>query len=99
MNMSFLHPTIFVFLYSVLVLVIINAFSKIFVNQAAAKAIKDGIKELQKKANEERKAGNNDKSNEIMKEMMGENSKLMRMNMKPLLFSMGVVLVFLAVLS
>lgn len=95
----FLHPTIFVFLYSILVLIVINLFSKFFVNQSTAKAIKDNIKELQKKSTEERKAGNNEKSNQLMKDMMSENSKLMKMNMKPLLFSMGFVLVFLAILS
>ena len=90
-----LSPSLAVLIFSGIILFIINIFYKILINQKAAKAIKDRQKELSKKMQEERKAGNTDKMNSLMKESLGENSKLMRMTMKPMIVSFVVVIIFL----
>lgn len=90
-----LSPALAVLIFSAIILFIINIFYKLLINQRAAKAIKDRQKELSKKMQEERKAGNTDKMNALMKESLGENSKLMRMTMKPMIVSFVVVIIFL----
>ncbi len=90
-----LQSALAVLIFSAVILVIINVFYKILINQRAAKAIKDRQKELSKKMQDERKAGHTDKMNALMKESLQENSKLMRMTLKPMIVSFIVVIIFL----
>jgi uncharacterized membrane protein (DUF106 family) len=76
-------------------LIIINFFYRILIKQDEAKRIKDNIKELNEKSKQERKAGNMEKSTQYMKEAMSENSKVMRMTMKPMIVSFIIVIIFL----
>jgi len=90
-----LEPALAIAIFSMLMLIFINIFYKVLINQREAKAIKDRQKELSKKMQEERKAGNIDKMNALMKESLSENSKLMRMTLKPMIVSFIVVIIFL----
>jgi uncharacterized membrane protein (DUF106 family) len=90
-----LQPALAILIFSAFVLFIINIFYKVLIKQHLAKAIKDRQKELSKRMQEERKAGNMDKMNALMKESLSENSKLMRMTMKPMIVSFVVVIIFL----
>ncbi|MBI4170080.1 MAG: DUF106 domain-containing protein [Candidatus Aenigmarchaeota archaeon] len=90
-----LSPALAVLIFSGIILVIINVFYKVLINQNAAKAIKDRQKEISKKLQAERKAGNTDKMNALMKESLQENSKLMRMTLKPMIVSFIIVIIFL----
>ncbi len=90
-----LSPSLAVLVFSAIILFIINIFYKVLINQRIAKSIKDRQKEISRKMQEERKAGNTDKMNAMMKESLQENSKLMRMTMKPMIVSFIVVIIFL----
>jgi uncharacterized membrane protein (DUF106 family) len=90
-----LNPALSVLVFSVIILILINIFYKVLVNQAVAKDIKDRQKEFSRRMKEERKAGNTDKMNTLMKESLAENSKLMRMTMKPMIVSFIIVIIFL----
>ncbi len=90
-----LPPALAVLVFSTIILIFINIFYKILVNQAVAKDIKDRQKELSKKMSDERKAGHTENMNTLMKESLSENSKLMRMTMKPMIVSFVIVIIFL----
>lgn len=92
-------PAVSVFIFAIIMLIIINFFYRVLVKQDEAKRAKDNIKELSKKMKLEQKAGNLDKSKQYMKESMSENSKVMRMTMKPMLVSFVIVILFLPFLS
>ena len=92
-------PVISVILIAFLALLIINVCNKLLVNQTKAKEIKQNIKEINKRMKLEQKKGNTGKVSEIMSETMKENSKLMRMQMKPLIVSMLIIILFLSSLS
>lgn len=87
-----LEPMIVIIIFAGVILFIINLFQKFLVNQEEAKKIKEDIKEISKKMKEEQKQGNTEKANELMKEMMSKNSRVMAMTMKPMLFSFIVVI-------
>jgi len=92
-------PVVAVTIFSVIVLILINIFYRILINQQAAKDLKARTKELNKKMREEQKAGNKEATNKLMSEMMSENSRLMRMTMKPMIISLVIVVVLLPWLS
>ncbi|MEM7819654.1 MAG: EMC3/TMCO1 family protein [Candidatus Aenigmatarchaeota archaeon] len=89
------NPILSITIFATIIIIIINIFYKILINQNEAKQIKDNIKEMNKKMKEEQKAGNKEKVNQLMKEIMTENSKIMRMTMKPMLISFIIVIIFL----
>jgi len=94
-----MNPTIVIIIFSFMILFIINIFQKILVNQEEAKQIKGSIKELSNRMKEEQKQGNTEKANELMKEMMSKNSKMMSMSMKPMLISFIVIILIFPWLS
>jgi len=92
-----LNPIIAITLYSVFILVVINIFYKVLVKQGEAKLLKDRIKELNKKMKEEK--GNKEEVSRLMKSVMEENNRLMKMTIKPMMISFIVVILFLPSLA
>ncbi len=92
-------PIIFISIYSFLLLILINVFYRILVNQTKAKQTKDLITELSKKMKESQKAGNTEESKKAMSQLMQEQGSLMRMSMKPMLVSLVIVVIFLPEMS
>lgn len=93
------NPVLSVTIFSIVVLVLINIFYKILINQDNAKAAKERTKELSKKMKEAQKAGDTKKSSELLSEMMKENGKIMRMTLKPMIISFIIVIILLPWLS
>jgi uncharacterized membrane protein (DUF106 family) len=92
-------PIVAVTIFSVIVLIIINLFYRILMNQSEAKQIKEKSKELNKQMRALQKEGKRDEANKLLSEVMRENSKIMRMTMKPMLVSFIIVIVLLPWLS
>ncbi len=92
-------PVIAVLIFSIFILVIINIFYKVLIKQDDAKALKERSKEISKEMKEAQKAGKTEESKKLMGEMMNNNSKLMRMTMKPMLVSLIVVMIFLPTMN
>src|SRR3989344_4733584 len=97
--LTFYAPAISVLIFSVIILFIINIFYRILINQNDARHIKQRTKELSKEMKEAQKAGNTDKSKALMSEMLGQNSKMMKMTMKPMIISLIIVVVLLPSLA
>jgi len=89
-----MDPIMVVMIFAIIILLIINLLQKLLVNQREAKELKESVRELGKRMKEEQKEGNTEKANELMKEMMGKNSKMMSMTMKPMLVSFIIVILF-----
>lgn len=85
-------PIIDVTIIAIIIIFVINLGYKFLIKQEEAKIIKERQKELNKQAKEEQKKGNQQKSNELLSEMLKENGKLMKMTMKPMLASMLLVI-------
>jgi uncharacterized membrane protein (DUF106 family) len=64
-------------------------------NPEEMRRIKKEMKFYQDKSKEAQKAGNNEKSNEYMKQMMGASQQQFKQNMKPMLASMLIFFVVL----
>ena len=94
-----IEPMIVIIIFSGIVLFIINLLQRLLVNQEEAKGIKEDVKELSKRMKEEQKQGNTEKANELMKEVMAKNSKMMSMTMKPMLVSFIVIILILPWMS
>lgn len=92
-------PAVAVIIYAFVVLLLINIFYKVLINQRDAKQLKDKMNEINKQMKEEQKAGNKEKANQLVSEMMGTNGKLMRMTMKPMIVSFIIVIVLLPFLN
>ena len=92
-------PVVAVTVFAIVILIMINICYKFLVNQSEAKQIKDRIKEVNNTLRQEQKAGNTARVSELMSEVMKENSKMMKMTMKPMLASLIVVILFLPWLS
>lgn len=90
-----LHPALSVFIFSIIVLVIMNVFYRILINQNEAKAIKDGVKAKQEEYRKEQKAGNTERANKLMSEALKEQGKLMRLSLKPMIISLIIVAILL----
>ena len=86
-----------IILFSILVLIIINVFYRILINQDEVLSIKDKMKELE----EESKKHKNDpqKTKEYFSKMMDENRKLTKLSLKPMLISFLIVMIFLPIIS
>lgn len=93
------HPSVSVAIYAVIVLVLINIFYRLLINQGEARQLKEKVRELGKQMRAEQKAGNKEKANQLMSEMMQSNAKTMRMTMKPMIVSFIVVIIFLPVMN
>lgn len=92
-----LNPTVAITLIAAIILVVINAFYRFLIDQDKAQQIKERIRHL---SSEARKAkGDEARAKELMKESMAEQQKMMRMNMKPMLLSMVIVVVLLPYLA
>jgi uncharacterized membrane protein (DUF106 family) len=88
-------PVVAVTIFAIIILVLINIFYKILIKQHEAKELKEKTKELNRQMKEAQKAGNKDESNKLLSEMMRENSRLMRMTMKPMIVSFIIVILLL----
>lgn len=86
-------------IFSIIILVVINIFYKILINQNDAKQIKHRTKEISKEMKEAQKAGETEKSKKLMSEMLSQNNKMMKMTMKPMIVSLIVVIILLPSLS
>ena len=86
-----LEPALAVTIFAIIILILINLCYRFLINQQEAKQLKERTKELNKQMKEERKQGNTERANELMKDVMTENSKLMRMTMKPMLVSFVII--------
>lgn len=89
------NPIIAVTIFALIILIFINIFYRILINQTEAKQLKDRVKELNKEMKEAQKAGNRDEMNKVLSEVMRQNSKLMKMSMKPMIISFIIVIIFL----
>ncbi|MCX6815948.1 MAG: EMC3/TMCO1 family protein, partial [Candidatus Aenigmarchaeota archaeon] len=89
------NPTIAIIIYAFLVLLLINIFYKILIKQQDAKQLKEKMNEINKQMKEEQKAGNKEKANQLVGEMMHANSTLMKMTMKPMIVSFIIVIILL----
>ncbi len=92
-------PVLAVTIFSVFILIFINIFYKILIKQEDAKALKDRSKAIGKEMKEAQKAGKTEESKKLMSEMMENNSKLMRMSMKPMFISLIIVILLLPTMS
>jgi len=92
-----MNPTLAVFLIGAITLLIINVFYRILINQDKAGDLKKRVKML---SDESKKYKNEpEKQKEFMKEMMGAQRDMMRMNMKPMIVSLIVVAIALPLLA
>jgi uncharacterized membrane protein (DUF106 family) len=94
MVLEMFHPSVSVVLISIVMLLVINAAYRIFVNQDRAAELKERIRVLSKEAR-----ANPGKANEIMKETMSQQREMMKMNMKPMLASFVIVAILLPYLA
>jgi len=83
-----------VVLLSLVVLFTINLFYKLLVNQSQARQIRENINNMNKQVREEQKKGDKEKANQIMSELMKEQSRMMKMSLKPLLISFIIIIGF-----
>ncbi len=97
--LTVLPPVISVLIFSIIMTFIVNIFYRIMINQNEAKASKDRISEISKQMKEEQKKGNTEKSGELLKEMMKENSRTMHMTLKPMMISLIIVIILLPAVS
>lgn len=93
--MAIISPAADVFIFSFFVILTINIFYKILINQKEAKQARDRIKEINQQVKEEQKKGNTEKVNKLIGELMQENSRIMKMSLKPMLVSLVIVLLAL----
>lgn len=97
--MVFISPPVDVLVFSFFIILVINIFYKILVNQADAKGSRDRMKEINEQMKEEQKKGNTEKVNKLLSELMQENSRLMKMSLKPMIVSFVVILLALPWIS
>ncbi len=90
-------PSIMIIGYSALILLVVNAFYKFMINQEEAGRIKDRVKALGDEAKSYR--GDKEHTKKIYDEMMGEQRKIMKMTLKPMILSLVVVAIILPLLA
>ena len=90
-----LNPALSVFIFSALVITLINVLQKVLVKQHEAKQIKERLQSLNAEIKQAQKEDNKQKVNDLFSEIMRENNKLMSMSMKPMMASLVIVAVFL----
>ncbi|MBI4895336.1 MAG: hypothetical protein HY831_02470 [Candidatus Aenigmarchaeota archaeon] len=88
---------LFIIIFSVLVLIVINVFYRILINQDEVLDIKDRMKHLE----EESKKYKNEpeKTKEYFGKIMDENRKLTKLSLKPMLVSFAIIMVMLPIMS
>ncbi len=92
-------PALSVFIFSIIILIVINIFYKVLVNQNDAKQIKQRSKEISAHMKEAQKAKDSDKSKKLMGELLQNNNRMMRLTIKPMIVSLIVVILLLPSLS
>ena len=92
-------PALAVLIFSIIILIVINIFYKILINQNDAKQIKQRTKDISKEMKEAQKAGDTARSKKLMSEMLTENNRMMKMTMKPMIVSLIVVIILLPSLA
>lgn len=92
-------PALAVLIFSIIILIVINIFYKVLINQNEAKRIKQKTKDISKEMKEAQKAGDTTRSKKLMSEMLTENNRMMKMTMKPMIVSLIVVIVLLPSLA
>ncbi len=88
-------PPVAVFIFAIVVLFIINICYKYLMDQGETKRIKERTKELNREWKKYQKAGDAEKATKTMNDMMAENSKIMKMSLKPMLVSMVIIILLL----
>lgn len=97
--MVFSNPVIAVTLYSIVILILINVLYKFLINQNEAKNIKERQKQMRDEIKQAQKEGDKEKAKKLMGEMLAENSKMMRMTMKPMMVSLIIVIIVLPMIG
>src|SRR3989338_1874817 len=97
--MAFISPAVDVFIFSFFVILVINIFYKLLINQQDAKNSRERMKEINAKIKEEQKKGNTEKVNKLFSELMQENSRIMKMSLKPMIVSFVIILLALPWIS
>lgn len=92
-------PALAVLIFSIIILIVINIFYKILINQDDARRIKQKTKDISKEMKEAQKAGDTGRSKRLMSDLLTENNKMMKMTMKPMIVSLIVVIIMLPSLS
>ncbi len=87
----------FVIIFSIVVLLVINAFYRILINQDEVLDIKDRMKELETESKKHK--DNPEKTKEYFSKIMDENRKLTKLSFKPMIVSFAIVMVMLPLLS
>ncbi|MBI2578286.1 MAG: DUF106 domain-containing protein [Candidatus Aenigmarchaeota archaeon] len=93
--MAYFSPIIDVFIFSFFVIMVINIFYKLLLDQHQVKQSRERMKEMNEKIKEEQKKGNTEKVNKLLGELMSENGKIMRMSLKPMVVSFIIVILAL----
>lgn len=97
--MAYFSPVIDVFVFSFFVILVINIFYKILLDQQQMKQLRERMKEMNERIKEEQKKGNTEKVNKLLGELMSENGKIMRMSLKPMVVSFIIVILALPWIS
>lgn len=92
-------PAFAVLIFSVIILIVINIFYKILINQNDAKQIKQRTKDISKEMKDAQKAGDTARSKKLMSDLLTENNRMMKMTMKPMIVSLIVVIILLPSLA
>ncbi|HLC67972.1 MAG TPA: EMC3/TMCO1 family protein [archaeon] len=93
------NPALSVLIFSTIILFVINIFYKVLINQNDAKMIKQRVKEYNVELKDAQKKKETDRQKKVMSSMMSENSKLMKLTMKPMIVSLIIVVIFLPSMS
>ena len=88
-----LIPIFDILLFTIIVTFILNLLQKFLVNQTEAGEIREKMKEMNENMKELRKENKKNQANEILDEYLKENAKLMKMSIKPLAFSLIIILI------
>ncbi len=96
---NIMNATLFVLLFSLFVLFVINLGYRLLMNQRDAKSINVRVRELNEQSKAARKQGDHKTASQLMSDSFREKSKLTMMSLKPMLLSFAVVLVLLPMLS
>ncbi len=92
-------PVIVVSIFSTIILITINLLYRFLANQSEIRQIKERMNGINKEIKEKQKSGDTAEANKLMAEVMQENSRMMKMNMKPMMASFVIVILFLPWLS
>ena len=92
-------PSLSVVIFSVIILIVINIFYKVLVNQDNAKQIKQRTKDINKEMKDAQKAGEKEKQKKLMSDLLTENNKMMKMTIKPMIISLIIVVILLPSLA